>query len=77
MKSGGNVACARGFEPPTFGSGVRHFRCMGGGGISGASERDRTSDLLITNQLLYRLSYAGLGGSIKLNESGTSVKSEA
>ena len=26
----------------------------------GASERDRTSDLLITNQLLYRLSYAGL-----------------
>jgi hypothetical protein len=25
-----------------------------------ASERDRTSDLLITNQLLYRLSYAGL-----------------
>jgi hypothetical protein len=25
----------------------------------GASERDRTSDLLITNQLLYRLSYAG------------------
>jgi hypothetical protein len=28
--------------------------------IRGASERDRTSDLLITNQLLYRLSYAGL-----------------
>ena len=28
-------------------------------GICGASERDRTSDLLITNQLLYRLSYAG------------------
>ena len=24
-----------------------------------ASERDRTSDLLITNQSLYRLSYAG------------------
>ena len=24
-----------------------------------ASERDRTSDLLITNQPLYRLSYAG------------------
>ena len=28
----------------------------------GASERDRTSDLLITNQLLYRLSYAGIEG---------------
>jgi hypothetical protein len=22
MKSGGNVACLRGFEPPTFGAGV-------------------------------------------------------
>ncbi len=31
-------------------------------GSDGASERDRTSDLLITNQLLYRLSYAGLEG---------------
>ena len=29
------------------------------GEIDGASERDRTSDLLITNQPLYRLSYAG------------------
>jgi hypothetical protein len=29
------------------------------GESDGASERDRTSDLLITNQLLYRLSYAG------------------
>ena len=25
-----------------------------------ATERDRTADLLITNQLLYRLSYGGL-----------------
>jgi hypothetical protein len=32
------------------------------GVLDGASERDRTSDLLITNQLLYRLSYAGLRG---------------
>jgi hypothetical protein len=30
------------------------------GEFCGASERDRTSDLLITNQLLYRLSYAGV-----------------
>ena len=26
----------------------------------GADERDRTADLLITNQLLYQLSYVGL-----------------
>jgi hypothetical protein len=43
------MACLRGFEPPTFGSGVRNA-----GGIYGASERDRTSDLLITNQLAER-----------------------
>ena len=30
-----------------------------GGGSNGAVERNRTSDLLITNQLLYRLSYNG------------------
>ncbi len=27
----------------------------------GAGKRNRTSDLLITNQLLYRLSYSGVG----------------
>jgi hypothetical protein len=27
---------------------------------SGADEQDRTADLLITNQLLYRLSYIGV-----------------
>jgi hypothetical protein len=34
------------------------------GEITRASERDRTSDLLITNQPLYRLSYAGPGSKI-------------
>lgn len=35
-------------------------------GVCGAGERIRTSDLLITNQLLYRLSYSGVRrGSIK------------
>lgn len=29
--------------------------------VIGAEERNRTSDLLITNQLLYQLSYPGLG----------------
>ena len=28
--------------------------------LKGAGERTRTPDLLITNQLLYRLSYAGI-----------------
>ena len=32
-------------------------------GKSGAGERTRTADLLITNQLLYQLSYAGVGAS--------------
>jgi hypothetical protein len=31
---------------------------------SGAGERTRTSDLLITNQLLYHLSYTGIGGGV-------------
>lgn len=30
----------------------------------GAGERNRTSDLLITNQLLYRLSYTGMGAEV-------------
>ena len=32
----------------------------GGWTLSGADERSRTSDLLITNQLLYQLSYVGI-----------------
>ena len=31
---------------------------------SGAGARTRTEDLLITNQLLYQLSYAGAAGSL-------------
>ena len=31
-------------------------------GKAGADERIRTADLLITNQLLYQLSYVGLEG---------------
>ena len=31
-------------------------------GMYGATGRNRTADLLITNQLLYRLSYSGLKG---------------
>ncbi len=32
----------------------------GANGRNGAGKRNRTSDLLITNQLLYRLSYSGV-----------------
>ncbi len=39
-----------------------------------ANERDRTSDLLITNQLLYQLSYVGQNNTSKLIESGPPVK---
>ena len=35
---------------------------MSSGGRYGAGKRNRTSDLLITNQLLYRLSYSGTKG---------------
>ena len=32
--------------------------------LNGASRRDRTDDLMITNQVLYQLSYAGLIKSV-------------
>ena len=35
--------------------------CPHGGAFSGADTQNRTGDLLITNQLLYRLSYVGDG----------------
>ena len=33
---------------------------------NGAGKRNRTSDLLITNQLLYRLSYSSVFGNLYL-----------
>lgn len=36
----------------------------GTGDVAGAGSRNRTRDLLITNQLLYQLSYAGMRGII-------------
>ena len=32
---------------------------------SGAGKRSRTPDLMITNQLLYQLSYAGVGANYR------------
>jgi hypothetical protein len=48
---------------------LRRLRMDGAGGRSfhplhGAVERSRTSDLLITNQLLYQLSYNGMGRAV-------------
>ena len=41
---------------------LRHWTALRGeNGGNGAGKRNRTSDLLITNQLLYRLSYSGVG----------------
>jgi hypothetical protein len=36
------------------------------GWLNGAPTRTRTADLLITNQLLYQLSYRGIGGSFNV-----------
>lgn len=36
----------------------------GGYRQDGAGSRSRTRDLLITNQLLYQLSYTGMGGGV-------------
>ena len=41
---------------------LRHFKtqCINYINFSGADDQNRTGDLLITNQLLYRLSYIGV-----------------
>ena len=41
--------------------------------MDGADERNRTSDLLITNQLLYRLSYIGIMESGIVSKNGKKV----
>lgn len=42
----------------------------------GAEERNRTSDLLITNQLLYRLSYFGVGRHYRSCRAGLAIGRE-
>lgn len=37
-----------------------------GGSLNGAAKRNRTSDLLITNQSLYRLSYRGVSSGPRI-----------
>jgi hypothetical protein len=50
---------ATGFEPATFWSRTKRATKLRYAPGSGANEGTRTPDLLITNQLLYRLSYVG------------------
>ena len=50
---------ATGFEPATFWSRTKRATKLRYAPRSGANEGTRTPDLLITNQLLYRLSYVG------------------
>jgi hypothetical protein len=38
--------------------------------VNGAPTRTRTADLLITNQLLYQLSYRGTKGRLKGSDAG-------
>ena len=44
--------------------------CCEDGELSGAPTRTRTADLLITNQLLYQLSYRGIEGVSVANDGG-------
>ena len=49
-----------GFEPATFWSRTKRATKLRYTSSSGANKGTRTPDLLITNQLLYRLSYIGI-----------------
>ncbi len=42
--------------------------------MNGAGNKIRTRDLLITNQLLYQLSYAGTRGNMLKNRDGCNQK---
>ncbi len=53
------VVGVTGFEPATFWSRTKRATKLRYTPIGGANEETRTPDLLITNQLLYRLSYVG------------------
>ncbi len=53
-----------GFEPATFWSRTKRATKLRYTSMHGANEGTRTPDLLITNQLLYRLSYIGTSATI-------------
>ena len=53
-----------GFEPTTFWSRTKRATKLRYTSKYGANEGTRTLDLLITNQLLYRLSHIGVGFTV-------------
>ena len=53
-----------GFEPATFWSRTKRATKLRYTSIYGANEGTRTPDLLITNRLLYQLSYIGASALI-------------
>ncbi len=53
-----------GFEPATFWSRTKRATKLRYTSKYGANEGTRTLDLLITNQLLYRLSHIGVGFTV-------------
>ena len=59
MKSVVLLVEVTGFEPATFWSRTKRATKLRYTSMTGANEGTRTPDLLITNQLLYRLSYIG------------------
>ena len=54
----------KGFEPATFWSRTKRATKLRYTSKYGANEGTRTLDLLITNQLLYRLSHIGVGFTV-------------
>ena len=55
-----NLVEVAGFEPAAFWSRTKRATKLRYTSVTGANEGTRTPDLLITNQLLYRLSYIGI-----------------
>ncbi len=55
---------------------MKKARIAAGLGTTGAADRNRTGDLLITNQLLYQLSYSSEGANYSRVESSGATRIE-
>ncbi len=64
MKSVVLLVEVTGFEPATFWSRTKRATKLRYTSMTGANEGTRTPGLLITNQLLYQLSYIGMSARI-------------
>ena len=63
-----------GFEPATFWSRTKRATKLRYTSMTGANEGTRTPDLLITNQLLYRLSYIGTSATFIISKCSSFVQ---